>query len=150
MGAAAWASLLQMLLERRSRFYIPSVTKGAFGSTAKAGPRLWRSQSSAKNCCTLTQILHQLCCSAGSATGLPFPALSSALYPASETKLKKRNRDKLMLIRIAFSSDDFSAKQSFPGKSVALIFFPFCLPSLTSHYAALTQESWHISNIRCP
>lgn len=54
-----------------------------------------------------------------------------------------------MLIRIAFSSNDFSAKQSFPGKSVALI-FPFCLPSLTSHYAALTQESWHISNIRCP
>lgn len=45
-----------------------------------------------------------------------------------------------MLIRIAFSSNDFSAKQSFPGKSVALI-FPFCLPSLTSHYAALTQES---------
>lgn len=54
-----------------------------------------------------------------------------------------------MLIRIAFSSNDFSAKQIFPGKSVALI-FPFCLPSLTSHYAALTQESWHISNIRCP
>lgn len=81
--------------------------------------------------------------------GCHFPGLCSALHPASLTKKKKKKRHKLMLIRIAFSSDDFSGKQCFLGYSLALI-FPYCSPSLPFHYIAVSQKSCHLSNIRCP